>query len=67
MIIEGPNGETITQGPVTSNHCQHDVSFFANPDYQEVLNQQEYELNIRRQEAGGYPEEEDDDDDDDDE
>lgn len=65
MITEGPNGETITQGPATSNHCMHDAAFFANPDYQEILNQQEYEINLRNLEAGIYPEEDDDDDDDD--
>ncbi len=65
MITEGPNGETISQGPATSNHCMHDAAFFANPDYQEILNQQEYEINLRNLEAGIYPEEDDDDDDDD--
>lgn len=65
MITEGPNGETITQGPATSNHCMHDAAFFANPDYQEILNQQEYEINLRNLEAGIYPEDDDDDDDDD--
>jgi hypothetical protein len=43
----------------------HDAAFFANPDYQEILNQQEYEINLRNLEAGIYPEEDDDDDDDD--
>ncbi len=67
MITQGPNGEPISNGPATSNQCMHNASFFANPDYEEILNRQQYELDLRRQEAGIYPEDNNDDYEDEDE
>lgn len=40
-----PDGTVIM--PQTSNHCQHDATFFADPNYQAVLNQQQWEINNR--------------------
>ncbi len=45
--IEQPDGSVIYQTPVTSNICQHDASFFVNPDYLNILYQQQAELNQR--------------------
>jgi len=46
--------------PATSTHCQHDASFFANPDYEEIENQQRYEIDQRRIAAGIIDDNEDD-------
>ncbi|MCD7836730.1 MAG: transglycosylase domain-containing protein [Lachnospiraceae bacterium] len=45
VITENADGTTTVTTPVTSSHCQHDASFFANPDYETVLNQQQWEMN----------------------
>ena len=65
MIIEGPNGETTTVRPQTSSQCMHNASFFANPNYQEIINQQGYEIALRNAAAGITGGSEDDDDEDD--
>ncbi len=33
--------------PQTTTHCQHDASFYANPDYETVLSAQEWEIQTR--------------------
>lgn len=43
--IINPDG-TLTL-PRTSNYCQHDASFFANPDYEEIINSQRWQLDQR--------------------
>ena len=47
-LLEGsstllPDG-TVVQ-PNLSTQCQHDVSFYINPDYEAVLNEQQWQLN----------------------
>ena len=37
-----PDGTVIQ--PQTSTHCQHDATFYANPDYEAILNQQQWEM-----------------------
>ena len=60
-IIENPDGtQTIYTPPRTSERCQHDAAFYANPDYEMILNSQQWELNQR---GWGQDEEEDDEDD----
>ncbi len=49
--IEQPDGSIVYQTPKTSNMCQHNATFFANPTYQTVLQMQQDELNIRIQQA----------------
>lgn len=46
-IIENPDGTQTVSVPVTSNHCQHDAMFFANPDYEAIINQQQWEMEQR--------------------
>ena len=46
-IIENPDGTQTVSVPVTSNHCQHDAMFFANPDYEAIINQQQWEMGQR--------------------
>ncbi len=46
-IIENPDGTLSTIMPVTRSRCQHDDSFYANPDFETILNQQQWELNQR--------------------
>ena len=41
-----PEGQQLPYGSNTP-HCQHDASFFANPDYEAILAQQEWEANER--------------------
>lgn len=49
--IEQEDGSIVYQTPKTSNICQHDATFFANPNYQAILAQQQAELDIRIQGA----------------
>ncbi|MBO4980493.1 MAG: transglycosylase domain-containing protein [Lachnospiraceae bacterium] len=46
-IIENPDGTQTINTPVTRSRCQHDASFFANPDYETILSNQQWELNQR--------------------
>ena len=46
-IIENPDGTQTVQLPPTSNHCQHDATFFANPDYETLINQQRWTIEQR--------------------
>lgn len=49
--IEQPDGSIVYQTPKTSNTCQHDATFFLDPDYQTKLQIQQEELNVRIQGA----------------
>ena len=40
-----PDGTVVE--PQTTTHCQHDASFYANPDYEEIINAQEWEIQTR--------------------
>ncbi len=57
MIITNADGTESYYTPPTSNHCQHDAEFFANPDYETLLNAQQWEINQRN---GGEQQTEDD-------
>lgn len=47
-IIENPDGtQTINTPNRTSERCQHDAAFFANPDWETILNGQRWELEQR--------------------
>ena len=62
-IIENPDGTQTIYTPFrTSERCQHDAAFYANPDYEMILNSQQWELNQR-----GWGQEENNDDEDDEE
>ena len=43
MVTENPDGTLTYVTPPTNSHCQHDASFFANPDYESILNNQQWE------------------------
>lgn len=45
MVTENPDGTLTYVTPPTNSHCQHDASFFANPDYESILNNQQWEMN----------------------
>jgi penicillin-binding protein 1A len=45
VITENEDGTQTVTTPVTRSRCQHDASFFANPDYESVLQQQQWEMN----------------------
>ncbi|MCM1102137.1 MAG: transglycosylase domain-containing protein [Clostridium sp.] len=49
-IIENEDGTQSVIVPRTSNICPHDAMFFLDPNYEAVLNQQQWEMNLR----GGY-------------
>lgn len=44
-----PDGTVTFTNPNAQNTCQHDANFFLNPDYETILNQQRYEIELRRQ------------------
>lgn len=46
-IIENPDGTQTVNAPRTTNICPHDAMFFANPDYEAILNQHQWEINQR--------------------
>ncbi len=48
MVTTNPDGTTTYTPPNTTTHCLHDDAFFANPDYQNILNAQTAELEQRR-------------------
>ena len=45
------NSDGTVNLPKTSNVCQHDASFFENPDYEAILNNQQWELQQRAAQA----------------
>lgn len=47
VITENADGTQTVNTPQTRSRCQHDAAFFANPDYETVLNQQQWEMNQR--------------------
>ena len=51
MIVTNPDGTQTAITPTTSNQCQHDATFFANPDYEAVINSQQWEIIRRNEEA----------------
>ncbi len=59
MITVNPDGTETYITPPTSNRCQHDAAFYANPDYEAILGGQQWELNQR----GEWYDDDDDDDD----
>lgn len=53
MIMENDDGTQLFITPSSSNHCQHDAAFYANPDYEAVLNAQQWEMNQRGETYSG--------------
>lgn len=47
IITEDEFGNITTTVPITSTQCQHDMFFFANPDYQTIIDQQYWEIQAR--------------------
>ncbi len=54
-LITNPDGTQTINQPRTSNVCQHDAAFYANPDYEAILNAQMQELAQRRAAAQVLP------------
>ncbi|MBE5883637.1 MAG: glycosyl transferase [Lachnospiraceae bacterium] len=46
-IIENPDGTQTITTPQTSSQCQHDAMFYANPDYEIIINQQLWDITQR--------------------
>lgn len=42
--IEQPDGTIIYQLPKTSNNCQHDATFYADPNYEAIIQGQQWEM-----------------------
>ena len=55
MITENADGTFSVTRPRTSETCQHDDSFYANPDYESILNAQQWEITLRNIAAGIIP------------
>ena len=51
MVIENPDGTQTITTPQTTDHCQHDAVFYANPDYESIINSQQWEINVRNEQA----------------
>ncbi|MDE5892339.1 MAG: transglycosylase domain-containing protein [Acetatifactor sp.] len=49
MTITQPDGSVIYQNPNIQNTCQHNAAFFLNPEYEAILNQQRYTIELLRQ------------------
>ena len=47
-IVINPDGTQTVIQPRTTNQCQHDAAFYANPDYETILNSQRWEIEQRR-------------------
>lgn len=46
VIAENEDGtQTILSTPVTRTYCHHDTAFFADPNYEAILNQEQWQLN----------------------
>lgn len=46
-ITVNPDGTQTVNTPNASSQCQHDATFFANPDYEAIINQQQWEIDQR--------------------
>jgi penicillin-binding protein 1A len=46
-IVENEDGTQSVITPATTNTCQHNADFFANPDYESILAAQQNEINQR--------------------
>ena len=51
MVVENPDGTQTITTPLTTDHCQHDATFYANPDYESIINSQQWEINVRNEQA----------------
>ena len=51
IIVENPDGTQTINTPLTRDHCQHDDIFMANPNAQSIIQSQQWELQIRAQQA----------------
>lgn len=50
-ITENPDGTQTVNAPQTTNYCQHNAEFFANPDYEAIITQQTWEIEQRNAQA----------------
>ncbi len=57
VIVNNPDGTQTVITPNTRSQCEHDAAFFANPDYEAVINQQQAEINARNAAAQPQTEE----------
>lgn len=62
VITENADGTQTVITPLTRSRCQHDAAFYANPDYESIINQQQWEMNQRGIVIPGYNDSSDDDD-----
>ena len=51
MITENPDGTQTVTVPNTRTQCQHDATFYANPDYEMLIQQQQWEIDVRNAQA----------------
>lgn len=52
--IPQPDGSIVYINPHIQNTCQHNANFFLNPNYEEILNHQQYEINLKRQQQAAF-------------
>ena len=53
VITENEDGTQTVSKPRTTEKCQHDAAFFANPDVDSLINQQRWEIQWRNDAAQG--------------
>lgn len=44
-ITQNPDGTQTVNTPFTTNHCQHDALFYLDPNYEAIINNQQWEIN----------------------
>lgn len=51
VIVQNPDGTQSVNTPATTNQCQHNAEFYANPDYEAIIAQHQREIELRNQAA----------------
>lgn len=52
IITQDENGNDVYNAPVTTLYCQHDAEFFANPDWEAIIEGQNWEIMSRGDGSG---------------
>lgn len=53
-LVTNPDGTVTSTDPNGTLHCQHDDAFYANPDYQSIIDAQAWEIQMEKIAAGIY-------------
>ncbi|MCI9436496.1 MAG: glycosyl transferase [Lachnospiraceae bacterium] len=53
-LVSNPDGTVTAADPNATPHCQHDDAFYANPDYQSIIDAQAWEIQMEKIANGIY-------------